>query len=264
MFLSRRLARDRLNAGDVRPYDSSAQICTGDATEIREWTSSGPVELESLDLVKLGPYLLILQAHESAKMLVSSAQAEADMIRQQSRLDGAAQGREEAKEEALPAAVAFANAGQALIVFEQQMIARYTPEMVRLALEIAEKLVHKALAPEPEIVAAVLESARQEVTQARHIRIRLNPQDYELLSEIRPDLLMLGSDAGRVIEVVKDEDLSRGGCRLETEIGVVDATLPTQIAELHRQLLDEESVTKTTDADSIPSSTPNAEVSREL
>jgi flagellar assembly protein FliH len=190
------------------------------------------------------------------------AKAEADLIREQSRLDGAAQGREVAKQEALPAAVAFANAGQALIVFEEQMIARYTPEMVRLALEIAEKIVHKALLVEPEIVASVLDRARQEVTEARQIRIRLNLKDYELLAEVRPDLLTLGNDAGRAIEVVIDENLSRGGCRLETEIGVVDATLPTQIGEIRRQLLDQESVTK--DAELVPNSAPSMGVSREL
>ncbi len=35
------------------------------------------------------------------------------------------------------------------------------------------------------------------------------------------------------------EEISRGGCRLETEIGVVDATTPTQLEEIRRQLLDD-------------------------
>jgi flagellar assembly protein FliH len=255
MFLSKRLARDRLHAGDVRPYDPSGQMSDSGGTEIR-------VELESLDLVKMAPYLLLLQARESAEALVIGAQEKADAIREQSRSHGATQGREEAKQEVLPAAVAFANAGQALIVFEEQMVARYAPEMVRLALEIAEKIIHKELAAEPEIVASVLQRARQEVIDARHIRIRLHPADYELLAEIRPDLLTMGNDRGRAIEVVIDEDLNRGGCRLETEIGVVDATVPTQITELRRQLLDQESVR--THEDSMPSIAPSAEVGREL
>jgi flagellar assembly protein FliH len=262
MFLSRRLARDRLHADDVRPYEPSDQLPDGERTDIENPASHLRIELESLDLVKLGPYLLLLQARESAEAFITAAQAEAEMIREQSRSDGASQGREEAKQEAHPAAVAFANAGQALIVFEEQMIARYAPEMVRLALEIAEKIVYKTVAAEPETVASVLQRARQEVIDARHIRICLNPADYELLGEIRPDLLSMGNDGRRAIEVVTDGELDRGGCRLETEIGVIDATVPTQIAELRRQLLDQESVTN--HVDPITSNPPSAEVSREL
>jgi flagellar assembly protein FliH len=261
--LSRRLARDRLHAGDVRLYDAIPQSSTDDRIEIPECISAQTLELESLDLVKMGPYLILIQAHEMAEQIISEAKSEADTIREQSRLSGVAQGREEAKQEVLPGAVALANAAQALIVFEEQMITRYTPEMVRLALEIAEKIVHKVVTAEPETIASILDGARQEVTEARRIRICLNPRDYELLAEIRADLLMLRGDAGRTIEVVADEELTRGGCRLETEIGIVDATLPTQISELSRYLLDEEKIT-TASADSISMAEPRLGMGREL
>jgi flagellar assembly protein FliH len=260
--LSRRLSRDRLQAGDIQPYDSDPQIADGERSAIPDPPADQSVELASLDLVKLGPYLLLLDAQESAANLLRDAQAAADKIREQSRSEGALEGREEAKQETLAAAVAFANAGQALIVFEEQMVARYTPEMVRLALEIAEKIVDKTLTAEPEIVAAVFERARQEVTDARRIRVHLNAADHQLLAQMRPDLLTMKHDGGRAIEVVADRDLSRGGCRLETEIGVVDATVPTQLAELRRQLLDGESETHI--ADLLPSTAPGAGVSREL
>ena len=50
----------------------------------------------------------------------------------------------------------------------------------------------------------------------------------------------IGSDGHRTIEVVTSEEIVRGGCRLETESGIVDATIPTQIDEIRRQLLDTE------------------------
>jgi flagellar biosynthesis/type III secretory pathway protein FliH len=43
-----------------------------------------------------------------------------------------------------------------------------------------------------------------------------------------------------MIEVLPSEEIARGGCRLETESGVIDATVPTQIDEIRRQLLDTE------------------------
>lgn len=239
--MSRRLTRDRLHAADVIPYRQDGQEAASvGEKDVAISNGCRDIELESLDLVRLGPYLLNLVATEKAETLVNEARAEAEKLREQSRLEGVAEGRDEGKREALPSAVALANAGQALIVFEEQMITRYAPELARLALEIAEKIVHRAVAVEPEIVASVLERARREVVDACRIRIRLNPADHGLLAEMRPDLLTLGNDEGRIIEVVSDCELSRGGCRLETEIGVVDATVPTQIAEIRRQLVDEE------------------------
>jgi flagellar biosynthesis/type III secretory pathway protein FliH len=238
MCLSRRLARDWLQAGDVRPYEPREQHGTDEQNELHQPRPEA-LELECLDLLNLGPYLLLLHAREAAEAHVANAESEASLIRERSRLEGAAQGRREGKEEVLPAAVAFANAGQALIVFEEQMVSRYTPEMVRLAFQIAEKIIQKTAPTDPEIIASILQRARQEIPEARHIRVRINPQDHQLLAEMRPDLVKIRGDSGRTIEVVPDEEIGRGGCKLETEIGVVDATMPTQLEELRRQLLDE-------------------------
>ena len=86
----------------------------------------------------------------------------------------------------------------------------------------------------------MLERARKEIANAREVRIWLNPADRELLAHVAPDLLESPPGSGRQIEVLSSEDIRRGGCRLETEMGVIDATIPTQIEEIHRGLLDEE------------------------
>jgi flagellar biosynthesis/type III secretory pathway protein FliH len=41
------------------------------------------------------------------------------------------------------------------------------------------------------------------------------------------------------LAVVPDEAVSRGGCRIETESGTVDATLGTQLEVIERHLLGE-------------------------
>ena len=247
MCLSRRVARDRLEPADVRVYQlDERQAESLSHRELENSPCAAGVELESLDWVECAPYLLLLTAQEKAQAIIDEARGEAEALRARAVMEGAAEGREEAKQKSLPSLAAFANAGQALIVFEEQMIGRYAPELVRLALEIAEKIVHGKVAADPEIVASVLDRARQEVVEAQRIRIRLNPKDHELLVEVRPDLLALGNEKGRTIEVVEDSEVDCGGCRLETEIGIVDATVPTQFLEVRRQLVDEEKTPTTT------------------
>jgi flagellar assembly protein FliH len=192
-------------------------------------------------MFECGPYFLLLAAQEKAREITDHATAQADQIRREAVDQGAAIGQDEARQQLLLSLVAFANAGQALIVFEERLISRHTAQLVRLALDIAEKIIQKAVEEDSQIVASTVERAKREVTDAKEIRIWLHPKDFELLREIRPDLIKIGEEGGRTIEAVAAEEVSRGGCRLETEMGIVDATIPVQIEEVRRQLLDVES-----------------------
>jgi flagellar biosynthesis/type III secretory pathway protein FliH len=197
-------------------------------------------ELESLDLLELAPWLILQSAQEQAGEIIAQAALQADTLRQQASRESAVADRERAMQELLPALAALANAGQSLIAFEEQLLSRCAPQLVDLALEIAAKVIAKAVDADAEIVAAVLERAKHEALDAKQLRIWLNPTDHRLLAELRPDLVKIGSDGKRTIKIVASDEIARGGCRLESESGIVDATLPTQIDEIRRQLLDTE------------------------
>ena len=183
-------------------------------------------------------------AQQEAEKILIQAREQAEVARQEAMQRGHAQGFEEgqaqAKEELLPALVAFAQAGQSLLVLEEQLVTHLTPELVRLGLSIAEKIVGQHVEAEPALVASVLERARAELPHARRIRIWLHPEDRQWLTELRPDLVSVGTVGERSVEVCEAAEIARGGCRVETEMGVVDATLPVQLQEIGRQLLDED------------------------
>jgi flagellar assembly protein FliH len=185
---------------------------------------------------------LLAVAQQQVETIIADAQREAELLRHRAYEEGLAEGREMGKEQArqefLPTLVAFAQLGQSLIVLEEQLIERFTPQLVRFALEIAEKVVGKAVEQDPDIIASVLERARAELPQARSIRIWLHPLDYQELTECRPDLVWVGEKGGRTVEVFSTEEVERGGCRVETEMGLVDATIPVQMQEMQRQMLD--------------------------
>jgi len=185
---------------------------------------------------------LLAAVRQEAESILTFARQEAEQLRQaayaQGLENGQTDGREQAKQEFLPALVAFAQIGQSLIVLEEQLIERFTPHLVRFALEVAEKVVGKAVEEDPNIVASVLERARAELPQARSIRIWLHPLDHQTLTECRPDLVWVGEKGGRTVEVVCSEEIERGGCRVETEMGLVDATIPVQLQEVRRQVLE--------------------------
>ena len=240
--MSRLVARDGVNAEEVHLYrqaDLNDNPIAPGASGNADMACRG-FEFESLDALEIAPWLILLSAQEKAREIVAAAALEAEQLRQEASRESAAAGRAQALTELMPSLVAFADAGQSLIVFEEQLISRCAPQIVDLALEIAAKVIGKAVDADAEIVVAVLERAKHETVDAKHLRIWLNPTDYRLLADLRPDLVKTGSAGGRTIEIVGADEIRRGGCRLESESGIVDATLPTQIDEIRRQLLETE------------------------
>jgi flagellar biosynthesis/type III secretory pathway protein FliH len=229
--------KDALDASEVHPYfecDFSPIAAPADSLSMDE-----PDERELATLRDLAPLVSLIAAEQRAESILTEVRREAETIKRKAEEEGRSLGAEEGKKQVFPALTSLAQAVQSLIVFEERMITRFTPEIVRLALEIAEKIIGRAVEADAGIVASVLERAKKEITEARLIRVRLNPSDHCILAELRPELVRTQEKDGRKIEVAPSDDIARGGCRIETEIGVVDATIPTQLEEIQRQLLEE-------------------------
>ncbi|MBI3303940.1 MAG: hypothetical protein HYZ72_17885 [Deltaproteobacteria bacterium] len=237
---SKIVLRDAFTESEVCPYSQADLRALLQPDE----ESAAEEEEREEEVSAPSPEAFLAAARQRAEEIVAQAQRQADTLRHDAHAQGMASGREEgreqAKQELLLSLVAFAQAGQSLIVLEEQLIDRFTPQLVRLALEIAEKVVGKQVEEDPRIIASVLERARAELLQARFVRIWLHPVDHLTLAELRPDLVQVGEKGGRKVEVLASEEIERGGCRVETEMGMVDATIPVQMQEIRRQMLDEE------------------------
>ena len=89
---------------------------------------------------------------------------------------------------------------------------------------------------EEERAAAVVRKALSYVRGQKKVLLRLCPQEAEMvnkrLSEILRDYPGLG-----LVEVAPDSRLAKGSCTLESEIGVIDASLETQIEAIRRSFL---------------------------
>jgi flagellar assembly protein FliH len=102
--------------------------------------------------------------------------------------------------------------------------ARIAEGLLRLGLAIAGQLAREALAARPERVLPVIEEAVRALPGfSAGVELALNPEDAALVRKHLPERI---EQAGwRVIE---DRTIGRGGCRVETAAGAVDATLETR------------------------------------
>jgi flagellar assembly protein FliH len=92
------------------------------------------------------------------------------------------------------------------------------------ATHLARQVVRSELTTRPELIAQVAEEALGALLlSAKHITIRVNPNDHALVLSGAADVL-----TARGARLVSDASIARGGCVVESDIGVIDASLPTR------------------------------------
>ncbi|HSP06146.1 MAG TPA: type III secretion system stator protein SctL [Acidobacteriota bacterium] len=114
-------------------------------------------------------------------------------------------------------------------------------DMLGLAFKIAEKIIGKALELDKNLVVDIVAQALQTVRQSRQITIRVNPEDAKTLRASK-ETLADGLGQGRMIDVAEDKKVPRGGCIIESEIGIVEAHLQTQLERLKKVLSERKAV----------------------
>lgn len=107
-------------------------------------------------------------------------------------------------------------------------------EILDLVFLIAEKVIHKEVNADREIILSVLRDAMKTMRGKEDVRVRMNPEDYRYITEANPDFL--GSYGDIMIE--KDEEIGRGGAVIETQGGAVDARLDRQLDKVRETLYD--------------------------
>src|SRR5205085_215271 len=108
-------------------------------------------------------------------------------------------------------------------------------QVVDLALQIAQKVVERELENMPDMAVNVIRSALEEMDARTAVRVRVNPDDVELLQRRWSSVVPSGVNPDR-IELQPDARIQTGGGIIETTHGTVDAQLSTKLEQLGNAL----------------------------
>lgn len=122
----------------------------------------------------------------------------------------------------------------------QRVFSDYRDWMVDTVLAVSRKIVRKELETSREALVHMMEAVLGEAEEHQGMTLSLNPRDIEMI-EKHTDLKDWPRQTGRSFTLKADENIERGGCRVESDIQIVDATLDTQFALLEKALRGEES-----------------------
>lgn len=113
---------------------------------------------------------------------------------------------------------------------------RTEQKLTSIVTEIARKVIVTELETSRDAVLDIVRHAIAEVTHSDTARIRINPWDARTMREQQATIIAAAKSI-RTLEFVEDPDIT-GGCVIETEGGIIDATIDGKLRQLEDELDD--------------------------
>ncbi len=211
----------------------------------------------AFDLGDLGKQArrLLEAAHREADRIVEEAHAAAteriEAERQSARREGHAQGLAEGRErgEEVAREAILAELGPQLTELSsawKQMLERWEADrdhflessredVLRFAMALAKKVVFRILETDPAVVNEQLADALALLSRPSAVEVAINPADRPLVELVLPEILQRIKQC-RHVSLRDDPAVGRGGCRLVTEAGEIDATIERQLESIAEAL----------------------------
>ena len=148
---------------------------------------------------------------------------------------GRASGQELAEKKVEAILSRFAESLKDLADVRERLITETQKDIVRLAVEIAKRLVHREIGIDEEIVIALVRVALERLSAKAPVTVYLSPDDHAFLHRRlkgSPDLF-----GERELVLKPKKDLKRGDCILESPYGNVDGRMSEQFSHIERGLL---------------------------
>jgi flagellar assembly protein FliH len=146
---------------------------------------------------------------------------------------GDAAARESFEEQIRSALGGLAKTAAEMSATRSDTIRRAEADTVRLAIEIARRVLHRELSLDISALEALIKAAIAKLQNQEIFRVRIHPDQEKLM---RACLQQAGRAA---VEIVADPSLSKGGASFEISRGTLDASVDTQLREIENGLTDE-------------------------
>lgn len=192
---------------------------------------------------------MMQQARAQAQQMMQEAQAQIQAAfeqagqqgfeqgMQQGLQQGLQQGQEQGMQETLARCEQLKMEFVELVMARRKVLAAMEPEIVHLAVNIAEKIVGMELATGREIITGIVRQALATLKERDEVTIRVNPAEVEAVTANQAAYEAMIEGLKR-FEVLSDGAIEPGSCSIETNLGNVDARISTQL-EAVRAGLDE-------------------------
>jgi len=193
---------------------------------------------------------ILQQAKDKASELISDAKKQADTIvaeameqaanskknvLEEARMNGYREGINRANREIEETKRALAKQKLDLEAEYETRFESMESDLVSTITGIYEHIFNVELSSNREILVYLINNTLRKVEGGRNFIVHVSKEDYPFVSSQKKQLVSVGA-ANNTLDVVEDLNLSKGECFIETDGGIFDCGLGTQLKQLTNRL----------------------------
>ncbi len=193
---------------------------------------------------------MLAEAQEEADRIIADANAEADRIiaeaneqaggvLEEARARGAEEGNQKGYEEGLERAKQLEEeAEQKAVALEEEYETRkeeLEPQLVEKLTEIYSHVFGIDLSGRNDVVLYLLKNTISNIDTAKSYLVHVSKSDHETVSANK-DMLEAGLGSSVSVEIIEDVTLTEGNCYIETDGGIFDCSIGTELELLAKEL----------------------------
>lgn len=183
---------------------------------------------------------IAIEAQERAAKIVQDAETQAEVQKQSifndAKNQGYAAGVSQAEEEALAARRELEEQKAALEESYEVLLDEVEPKLVDAITSVYEQIFNIDLTDHREILLHLISNTLHKTEGTTEFIIHVSKEDYPFVSMQKKQLLSGVTAQNSKAEVIEDLALAPNDCIIETDGGVFDCGLGTELAELKKKL----------------------------
>lgn len=195
------------------------------------------------------PEELIANAQAQIEQMKQSAMEEMDALRentlQSARDEGYKQGYDQGYQEGVDKASQMEEAvKQELAEREQALMEQYQskmqelePELMDTLTDIYEHVFSVKLSEYRNVILHLISTTLHRIDGSVNYLVRVSAEDYPFVSMQKQSVLEPCVTGSAKLEVIEDVTLSRNECMIETDSGIYDCSVGTELKELKKELV---------------------------
>lgn len=182
---------------------------------------------------------IVDEARAEAAAILEEAHGQLDNIRQQAEQEGraaaTAMANQELQEKLATLLPAIRSMTEQLSDTRQAWLKQWQQNALQLSVRIAERIVRQEIKRQPAIALTYLREALEMCAAAPQVRVLLHTDDAQSLGESARQIVHEILPAAHA-EIVGDDSVTPGGCRIETRHGEIDQRIETQLQRIEAEL----------------------------
>jgi len=119
---------------------------------------------------------------------------------------------------------------------KQDVFEYISPDILEISVDIAKTIIKKELETDPQLIMNIIIDVLKNLSKSEpKITIRVKPQEIQFIKDTLPNITyQYGIEAK--INIVADPSIEEGGCVFQTNNGIVDASIDTQLEIIKKAL----------------------------